>query len=735
MLADDGPRDTWLKSAASCAAASRRRGSREAALSAAHFYMRGERPEQGREVLVPFEPGNDVRVLYYFAWFDSRLGKRELALEEYRRAYQLSEHLADGDLRATTATLFGYELYRDSQNEEAVRVLNKVLQRYAGSLATQSEREARLNLARSLQELGDAPAAEAEFQRLRGLIGSAPLSSLELLLDARLHAESGQPQSAVEILVQAQAAARRESNRLREAFVVMRELEIAVTQTDWERVRTLLAEVRTFADVLRIDDQRQLTFDEAVAARVEGRLEASRTLLEQTQQMSPPPNERWQIAFELGRTLRALGQRDAARDAFRGSISEIELQRQQLVEPTFLEAQRGSREKPYDALFEMYAEANDGESALSTLRKALASRLDDQVAIAASGAAPEPEDALERASASRRLAQLTRALPARAASTGDAAARFIAFVTTESNVWALVHAAGRSLAFKVEFAPEKLCLSMQKFGEDFDDEVARRLGRALFPPETLARLGPRFAVILPRCAHAFPVAALRVGTGRLVDRAVVSIAPDVSTVSQPEEGLGARAHERALVMADPLLDLPFARVEARWTGQVTGAEVRLGATATADALEPSGGRLLHFATHSVVDVSGPALELAGSKLSVAEILGRRLHAHLVVLASCHSGSRLEATASETLSTAFLRAGSGAVLATLRSVEDQFASQVVRAFYEAGGLDDPAGALTRVQRQLARSEAPSRWSAFFVAGSPAALPRRLSALHRAQASGG
>ena len=166
---------------------------------------------------------------------------------------------------------------------------------------------------------------------------------------------------------------------------------------------------------------------------------------------------------------------------------------------------------------------------------------------------------------------------------------------------------------KVEFAPEKLCASMQKFGEDFDDEVARRLGSALFPPETLARLGPRFAVILPRCAHAFPVAAVRVGTGRLVDRAVVSIAPDVSTVSQPEEGRSAGVHGRALVLADPLFDLPFARVEARWTGQATRAEVRLGASATAGALEPSGGRLLHFATHSVVDVSGPALELAGEQ--------------------------------------------------------------------------------------------------------------------------
>jgi hypothetical protein len=481
-----------------------------------------------------------------------------------------------------------------------------------------------------------------------------------------------------------------------------------------------LEEVRAFKDVLRLDDQRQLTFDEAVAARAEGRLEESRTLLEQTQRMSPPPNEQWQIAFELGRTLRAVGQRDAARAAFRESISEIELQRQQLVEPTFLEAVRGSREQPYEALFEMFAEANDAEGALSTLKRALASRLDDQVAVAASGAAPEPEDALARSSASQKLAQLTQRLPVRPASSRDGVARFIAFVTTESNVWALLHPAGRSLVVKVELGPEELCESMQKFGEDFDDDVARRLGNALFPPETLARLGPRFAVILPRCAHAFPLAAIRIGTGRLVDRAVVSIAPDVSTVSMPEEPPSVSAHGQALVLADPLGDLASARAEAEWTGRTTGAEVLLGEAATAARLEPSGGRLLHFATHTVVDVSGPALELAGSKLSVAEILGHRLHANLVVLASCHSGTRLEGTASETLSTAFLRSGSGAVLATLRSVEDDFASRVVRAFYDQGGLVDPGRALARVQRELSRTEPPARWSAFFIAGSPAPL---------------
>ncbi len=148
-----------------------------------------------------------------------------------------------------------------------------------------------------------------------------------------------------------------------------------------------------------------------------------------------------------------------------------------------------------------------------------------------------------------------------------------------------------------------------------------------------------------------------------------------------------------------------------------GAEVRLGEAASQAALANSGGHLLHFATHTLVEVAGPALVLADRNVTVTDILQRRLHADLVVLASCHSGTQLKTTAAETLSTAFLRAGSHAVLATLRSVEDAFAFEVVRAFYLQGGLDDPAGALAKVQRQLARSEPPARWAAFFVAGSP------------------
>jgi tetratricopeptide (TPR) repeat protein len=671
---------------------------------------------------LPFEAGEDPIVLYTLAWADSLLGSREAAFEEYRRAFEAARRVADVRVRGNATTLFAYELYRASKYEEAVRISDQLLRATAGALPLLYERDARLNLARSLDAMGDAPAAAAEFERLRSILGEAPLKSYELQEDANLHIQRGQLRSADGLLEQAQAAARQESMQLYEATALLTRIQIAVEEADWERVRALSAQTQALKDALGPDEQRDLAFLKGLAARAEGRLEESRALLEQARRLSPPPNELWRIEYESGVTLRALGQRDAARKAFEESISEVELQRKELHDPGLQASLAGSREKPYEALFDLFAEAGNSEEALSTLQRSFEGRLDDAVSQAATTAGRDVGDALDWSTARRTLAEVSRALPQRQVSAEDRDARFVAFVTTDAHSWALVHASGETLLVPVAVAPKELCALMQKFAADFDDEVALRLGDALFPSPTLERLGPRFAVILPACARNFPVSAVRIGEGRLIHRAVVAIAPDVSTVAWPLNATTGENARSGQVLADALGDLPFAREEAGWTGSRTGADVRLGTLASGTGLQTSGFHLLHFATHTAVDVAGPALVLADGKLSVADILRRRLHADLVVLASCHSGSQLEATAADTLSTAFLRAGSGAVLATLRSVEDRFASAVVRAFYEQGGLDDPAGALARVQRQLARTEPPARWSAFFVAGSPEPMTR-------------
>ncbi|MGO8969222.1 MAG: CHAT domain-containing protein [Myxococcaceae bacterium] len=688
------------------------------------FVLAGEYG-RAREVLAPFEAGGDPEVLYKLAFVDSCLANHELALSEYRRAFATAGRLADLSLVSKLTTRFAYELYHDAQYAEAVRILDALLRAHAGALELVDVRDARMRMARALHYMGDGPAAEAELGRLRGILGATALSAPELLLDAELHIDAHQLQSADELLVEAQAAGRQSGIRLYQSAAVMNRIEIAAKEADWKRVRTLSADARSFGDVLRADDWVDLAFLEGMSARGEGRLEESRQLLEQARAQCQLPTRLWEIESELGLTLFALGEVDNARNALEASIAQIESQRHQLLDPGLQAAPIGSREGPYDALFELLAETRDSQGALSTLKKSLASRLGDEVAEASSSAGHEVSNALDRNAARQKLDEASRELPEADLAAGRDA-RFVAFVTTDSHSWALLHSPAGAVVLPVELAPKVLCALMQRFGEDLDDGAGAQLGAALFPPSTLARLGPRFAVILPRCARNFPVAAVRVGTGRLVDVAVVSVAPDVSTVTFRATETQGDAARAGIVLADPLEDLPGARQEAEWTGRVAGAEVRSGPLAQGTSLAHSAGRLLHFATHTVVDVAGPELVLAESNLTVADILRRRLHADLVVLAACHSGSRLQATIAGTLSTAFLRAGSGAVLATLRSVEDGFAFDVVRAFYAQGGLDDPAGALAKVQRQLARTEPPARWSAFFVAGSAEPLRGRPAA---------
>jgi tetratricopeptide (TPR) repeat protein len=716
-------------SARVCAAIARRENSRDAALRSAYFYRRLLKFDDAQSVLLPFASLDDPMALSSFAFVDSLRGAVDRAMEEYQRAIDASEHVADFDARAGPRSQLGYELYRKSRYAESIRMLDGVVRTYSGRMTGPFERVARLNLSRALEEMGDVPAAEAEFERFREFLDGEPMSSVELLFDGRLHKWAGELESADELFKKAQRAARREGNRLNEGFAVERQFEIAVKRGDWKRAHALAAEMRVFEDGLPNDFRRQLVTAEAEQARGEGHLEESLRLFEQARGMSPPPNEVWELDYQSGRTRQALGLLSEARESYEKSITDVETQRKDSVDSGAQAALVGSRRKPYEALFELFAASGDGANALQTLQKALQGRLDVAVAEASDTAGHAVEDALNRNADLQSLHEADRALPERRGTLEDRQSHFVAFVTTDSHAWSVLHTEGKTLVEQLPLSPKELCDLMRKFGEDFDDASGARLGNALFPLQTLARLGERFAIILPSCARSFPVTAVPIDGGRLVNKAVVSIASDVSTVTWSDES-GLR--ESNLVLADPFGDLPSAREEAQRTAQLTGAVVLVGSDASFAPLQTSGRHLLHFATHTGVDVAGPTLLLADRKFSVADILKYRVHADLVVLAGCHSGSKLEGTVAETLSTAFLRAGSGAVLATLQSVEDGYASEVVRAFYEEGGAADPAGALARVQRRLAQTESPARWSAFFVAGSPEPLTRRAPGLRKAQA---
>jgi len=148
-------------------------------------------------------------------------------------------------------------------------------------------------------------------------------------------------------------------------------------------------------------------------------------------------------------------------------------------------------------------------------------------------------------------------------------------------------------------------------------------------------------------------------------------------------------------------------------------------------LAKEGTRVLHFATHAVVDEqleAGAAVFLAPTEtddglLTPAEIASLPLDADLAVLAACRSalGSATDGRALSGLTGAFLAAGAGGVVATLWEVGDAATAAFMEQFYFGLGRGRaPAVALAEAKRRL-RADPDwadaSLWAAFVLVGDP------------------
>jgi hypothetical protein len=180
-----------------------------------------------------------------------------------------------------------------------------------------------------------------------------------------------------------------------------------------------------------------------------------------------------------------------------------------------------------------------------------------------------------------------------------------------------------------------------------------------------------------------------------------------------------------LVVADPGLDLPYARREgSEVAARLEGARLLVGPGATrARVLDLArDARVFHFAGHGVLDPGQPwdaHLRLADDeRLTLADVLVARPALGVVVLSGCETGraaalSRIESVG---LPAAFLVAGSRAVLATEREVPDDQARRFVSRFYAAGGADRPGPAFRQAVAETHAAGDPV-WSAFHLFGRP------------------
>jgi hypothetical protein len=184
--------------------------------------------------------------------------------------------------------------------------------------------------------------------------------------------------------------------------------------------------------------------------------------------------------------------------------------------------------------------------------------------------------------------------------------------------------------------------------------------------------------------------------------------PVVYGVDRPGVAVARGAPRDAVVVADPLADLAFARSEARSVAEqlaAAGYRVRVlaGSSATRgavrEALESPETAVLHFAGHGVF--AGPdgwasALPLAGDEaLTVGDVLSLARVPREVVLAACDTAKSAGVhVAGLGIAQAFVIAGADAVVAAARPVGDRLAARMIAAFYRDPGAVDPAERLRR-----------------------------------------
>jgi len=145
-------------------------------------------------------------------------------------------------------------------------------------------------------------------------------------------------------------------------------------------------------------------------------------------------------------------------------------------------------------------------------------------------------------------------------------------------------------------------------------------------------------------------------------------------------------------------------------------------------------RIIHFATHSLLDDEHP--ELSGIVMSLFDRRGKPrdgfvrlldiynldLNADLVVLSGCKTalGKNIRAEGLVGLTGGFMYAGAARVVASLWRVDDEATTQLMKRFYEAMLSEGqrPAAALRTAQlwmRQQERWKSPNFWAPFVLQG--------------------
>jgi CHAT domain-containing protein len=236
------------------------------------------------------------------------------------------------------------------------------------------------------------------------------------------------------------------------------------------------------------------------------------------------------------------------------------------------------------------------------------------------------------------------------------------------------------------------------------DEAARNLSERFLAPVTAALRGSIRIIFVPfGAAHTLPFHALPFEGLPLAARFQVSYLPSASTLRFLKPGHWSCPREM-FAIGNPTGDLPHAETEAVYVARLFGAAPLLRDDATEavvrNRIAETG--LVHLATHGSLDADSPlasSISLADGELTLYELMGIHLHADLVVLSACETGTGDTTPGDDVfgLSRGLLAAGARSAIVSLWPVEDLATSLLMGAFYrnlQAGHA--PSAALQMAQ---------------------------------------
>lgn len=326
----------------------------------------------------------------------------------------------------------------------------------------------------------------------------------------------------------------------------------------------------------------------------------------------------------------------------------------------------------------------------------------------------------------------------------DPSEALVAFLVGETSSWGWAFRGGRMRAFRLppRAALEAQVREIRRAVSSGDVEALNGAGRApaaalLEPAADLLAGASRVIFVPDGPLHRLPFPALPAGDGWLIERHAVSVVPSVTVLAELRRRTST-ARRMLLALAAPkgqgaAQELPNAAGEARLAARIAGGASAVRDPAREEDIKRSDVgdyRILHFATHAVVDERIPrrsaVLLQAGDEedglLQVNEIAHLPLSADLVVLAACRTqmGRALRGEGLLNLSRAFLQAGARAIVATLWDVNDADTRRLMERFYgHVRGGTAPDEALRRAQIELLRQPGSAArsagWAGFLVVG--------------------